>query len=1048
MRRSKTIAWILSMVMAFTVFGTSGTAVFADETQGTEDAPYPIGSAEAFAKMYAGEGNYYQLTQDITVTTPYASNFAASFDGDGHTVTLNIESAEANTGLFKSLTGGAVVENVNTDGSVVSSNNYVGGIAGEISGDSFIDNCHNSAAVTGAKGNVGGIVGRAYNGVDITDSSNSGEINGSANRVGGIVGYSSGGIVDIDACMNKGAVTGTNNQTGGIVGNVSNGTTTITDCYNVGAITETGQYSNMLGGIIGQVTKSGPTDTLINCYNAGLCSFSQSTNTNIGALVGNKSNNGSTTNCYYLDTSASVAVGGVTAVGAYAKTANEMKSADFVDELNGEEGDSFVAAASNINNGFPILAWQEGGDAPIVEPDPEDQAMVDAIVAKFDGSFGALRPASGTDTNINDFVKGVISGYDIEGLDPDEVSVTLKSSDEPNIAADGTIAYVTRDELNAYSYVLNVGCEFTVTYGTASADTASRTVTLGWDREAFYNKMQDESEFLTEDVIKGENESLTSVEKQLSMPQIKGSDARKSWSVIEWSSSNEDVIHFEEEQYAGVTKPLKGIVTPAEEDATVILTAIFKANETLLNSNVEKQSDFETIKKTFTVTVPGTGPLGPTEEEMQEMLDTYYTADLLKNFDDQSQLDPENVTGDIQLPIYTRIKDENNELVFNNKEITVTSSDESVITINGYRAVVDRLQNEDKTVDLTVTFTRNGISVQKVITVKVNAVTEEELDKEIANLAVVKEHYFDGINDGLYASPEAVTGNLHPFQEANVGPDGTITWAYNVADMTGSGIIPDGYFEDSQEMESAGYNRFKSSDKSIIAHENLVVTVPETPTEVTITSWLSSAKYRDMAKSHPDNEKLQKLYKQEVSVTVTVKQPVSPAAVGTQFKQPNGTYEVTSADPAKPEVSYAKAASKATVAIPASITVDDVEYAVTAIAPKAFFKNKKIKKVTVGDNIKTIGASAFARCKKLKTFTLGAGVEKIDAYCFSKSKKLKTITVKSKNLTAEGVAKSLKGSRVKTVKVRVGTKAENKEYIKAYKKIFTKKICGKKVKVK
>ena len=43
---------------------------------------------------------------------------------------------------------------------------------------------------------------------------------------------------------------------------------------------------------------------------------------------------------------------------------------------------------------------------------------------------------------------------------------------------------------------------------------------------------------------------------------------------------------------------------------------------------------------------------------------------------------------------------------------------------------------------------------------------------------------------------------------------------------------------------------------------------------------------------------------------------------------------------------------------------------------------------------------------------------------------------------------SLKGSKVKTVQVKVGSKKLNKKYVKKYKKIFTKKICGKKVKVK
>lgn len=61
--------------------------------------------------------------------------------------------------------------------------------------------------------------------------------------------------------------------------------------------------------------------------------------------------------------------------------------------------------------------------------------------------------------------------------------------------------------------------------------------------------------------------------------------------------------------------------------------------------------------------------------------------------------------------------------------------------------------------------------------------------------------------------------------------------------------------------------------------------------------------------------------------------------------------------------------------------------------------------------------------------------------------KVKTLTVKTKDLTKASVKGSLKGSKVKTVKVRVGKKKTNKKYIRKYKKIFTKKNCGKKVRV-
>lgn len=55
-----------------------------------------------------------------------------------------------------------------------------------------------------------------------------------------------------------------------------------------------------------------------------------------------------------------------------------------------------------------------------------------------------------------------------------------------------------------------------------------------------------------------------------------------------------------------------------------------------------------------------------------------------------------------------------------------------------------------------------------------------------------------------------------------------------------------------------------------------------------------------------------------------------------------------------------------TVTIPDSITFAGKQYAVTQIADKAFSGNKKITKITIGKNVKSIGKRAFYNCKKLK----------------------------------------------------------------------------------
>ena len=77
----------------------------------------------------------------------------------------------------------------------------------------------------------------------------------------------------------------------------------------------------------------------------------------------------------------------------------------------------------------------------------------------------------------------------------------------------------------------------------------------------------------------------------------------------------------------------------------------------------------------------------------------------------------------------------------------------------------------------------------------------------------------------------------------------------------------------------------------------------------------------------------------------------------------------------------------------------------------------------------------------VRQITLGKKVKWISAKAFAKCPKLKTLFVKSSKLTAKTVKNSLKGSQIRLVKVKT------KKLAAKYKKIFTKKNCGKKVKV-
>lgn len=146
-------------------------------------------------------------------------------------------------------------------------------------------------------------------------------------------------------------------------------------------------------------------------------------------------------------------------------------------------------------------------------------------------------------------------------------------------------------------------------------------------------------------------------------------------------------------------------------------------------------------------------------------------------------------------------------------------------------------------------------------------------------------------------------------------------------------------------------------------------------------------------------------------------------------------YKVTG----KQAVSCVGTANKkaSSIKIPASVKYNGITYKVTSIGAKAFAKNKKIKKVTIGNNVKAIKARAFENCKNLKSVTMGTGLTTIDKYAFSKEKKGCVLTIKSK--------------RLKTVKTAINYKTKNmtvkvpKSKLKSYKKLLKKKAKNVKV---
>ena len=331
-----------------------------------------VSSAKEFAAMDAS--GIYTLTKDIIVTEPYAYDFIGTFDGNGHTVTLDITASTANVGLFSKLAGGAVVKNVITAGSISGKVNNVGGIAGTADGNVTIENCKNTASIKGGKG------------------------------AGGILGYSEpgSGFVTISSCANMGSVSGTRKQVGGIAGNVV-GTHIIRNCYNQGDISDG-------AGILGRGTKGVLVE---NCYTVG------SVETN-GAIIAVSSSSYSSdepcriVNCYAPSETVTALVPSTVKISnSGTKSSAEMQSAEFAATLG--------SAFQYNGGGYPTLKDPE----PVVEKNVVSISVKSAKTTCYTGDELELSVTVTYDDNSSEVIT---KGFTVEGFDntaPGKQTVTV-----------------------------------------------------------------------------------------------------------------------------------------------------------------------------------------------------------------------------------------------------------------------------------------------------------------------------------------------------------------------------------------------------------------------------------------------------------------------------------------------------------------------------------------------------------------------------------------------------------------------------------------------
>ena len=170
--------------------------------------------------------------------------------------------------------------------------------------------------------------------------------------------------------------------------------------------------------------------------------------------------------------------------------------------------------------------------------------------------------------------------------------------------------------------------------------------------------------------------------------------------------------------------------------------------------------------------------------------------------------------------------------------------------------------------------------------------------------------------------------------------------------------------------------------------------------------------------------------------TITKKFSIT-AQKGSRFTAGAYKYQITG--PSEAAFAGLSSSKTARVTIPKTVKIGGKAFKVTSVT-KNSLKKTKITSVSIGDNVKIIGASAFEGCTKLSKITLGKGITEIGGNAFKNCKKLGTVTIKSTKLKKVG-KNALKGIKP-TAKIKVPAKK-----LSAYKKLFKNKGQGRKVKI-
>ena len=216
---------------------------------GTANSPYLITSADDWNEfalsVNAGNthnGKHVKLNSDISIWmmagASETNSFQGTFDGDGHTLTVNYNTTAAVTAPFR-FTKNATISNLRVAGTISTIAMQAAGIVAQANGSLNLTNCRSSVTINSNRESPG-----AYH--------------------GGLVGWvAGGGSATISGCVFDGALvsvegTGKDTECGGFVA-MSEGSTTITNSLlNPSSVSE--------GMVTGTFIGASLSNTITNCY--------------------------------------------------------------------------------------------------------------------------------------------------------------------------------------------------------------------------------------------------------------------------------------------------------------------------------------------------------------------------------------------------------------------------------------------------------------------------------------------------------------------------------------------------------------------------------------------------------------------------------------------------------------------------------------------------------------------------------------------------------------------------------------------------------------